>query len=48
MIKQLITDLSYDQISLIQGLSRAKLIAFEIQNSDFKNWIVSELKGYQA
>lgn len=47
MIKQLITDLSYDQISLTQGLSRAKLIAFEIQNSDFKNWIVSELNGYQ-
>jgi hypothetical protein len=46
MIKELIKDLTYDKISLSQALTRAKLIAFEIQNTDFKNWISTELNGY--
>lgn len=46
MIKELIKDISYDQITLNQALMRAKLIAFEINNDDFKNWINKELNGY--
>jgi len=46
MIKELIKDLSYDKITLNQALMRAKLIAFEINNEDFKNWINKELNGY--
>ena len=46
MIKELIKDLTYEKISLSQALSRAKLIAFDIQNLDFKNWISKELNGY--
>lgn len=46
MIKELIKDLSYDKISLNQALMRAKLIAFEINNEDFKSWINKELNGY--
>jgi len=46
MIKELIKDLSYDKITLNQGLMRAKLIAYEINNDDFKNWISKELNGY--
>lgn len=47
MIKDLIKDISYDKITLNQALMRAKLIAFEINNDDFKNWISKELNGYQ-
>lgn len=46
MIKELIKDLSYDNINLNQALMRAKLIAFEINNDDFKSWINKELNGY--
>ncbi|MAP53786.1 hypothetical protein [Altibacter sp.] len=46
MIKQLIKDLTYDQIDLTQGLTRAKIIAFEIENESFKKWISTELNGY--
>lgn len=46
MIKDLIKDLTFDNISLSQGLTRAKIIAFEIENDDFKNWISKELNGY--
>ncbi|TXD51105.1 MULTISPECIES: hypothetical protein [unclassified Polaribacter] len=46
MIKELITDLSYEKISLSQALSRAKLIAYDLQNTDFKNWISKEINGY--
>ena len=46
MIKDLINDLTYDKITLTQALMRAKLIAFEINNEDFKNWINNELNGY--
>jgi len=47
MIKRLIKDLTYNNITLTEGLSRAKIIAFEINNSDFKNWINYELNGYK-
>jgi|26BtaG_2_1085354.scaffolds.fasta_scaffold02645_6 hypothetical protein len=48
MINDLIKDLSYDKITLNQALMRAKLIAFEISNDDFKNWINKELNGYEV
>jgi hypothetical protein len=46
MIKELIKDITFDNISLTQALMRAKLIAFEVNNEDFKNWINNELNGY--
>ncbi|MFD1753582.1 hypothetical protein ACFSC6_00085 [Rufibacter sediminis] len=47
MIKQLIQDLVYDNISLSQALTRAKLIAYKIKDENFKNWINNELNGYK-
>lgn len=46
MIKTLITDIAYDNITLSQALTRAKLIAYKIDNEDFKLWIDNELNGY--
>lgn len=46
MIKRLIKDLTYNNITLSEGLNRAKIIAFEIKNSEFKEWINFELNGY--
>jgi len=46
MIKELIKDLTFDKINLSQGLNRAKLIAYEIENDELKNWISKELNGY--
>lgn len=46
MIKELITDLAYDKITLSQALTRAKLIAYKIDNEDFRLWIDNELNGY--
>jgi hypothetical protein len=46
MIKTLITDITYDNITLSQALTRAKLIAYKIDNEDFKSWIDNELNGY--
>lgn len=48
MIKELIRDLTYDNITVNQGLTRAKLIAYKINNDEFKNWIVNELNGYPS
>ncbi len=48
MIKELIRDLTYDKITLNQGLTRAKLIAYKINNTELKNWIVNELNGYPS
>lgn len=48
MIKELIRDLTYDNITLNQGLTRAKLIAYKIDNSELKNWIGNELNGYSS
>jgi len=47
MIKQLISDIAYDKIKLSQGLTRAKLIANEIKNDIFTNWLNKELEGYK-
>lgn len=46
MIKELIKDISYDKISLNQALTRAKLIAYKIDNGEFISWINNELNGY--
>ncbi|MBP1638660.1 MAG: hypothetical protein H6Q17_243 [Bacteroidetes bacterium] len=48
MIKKLITDLAYDNITLSQALIRAKLIAHKINNEDFRLWIDNELNGYSS
>jgi len=47
MIKDLISDLSYDKIQLSQALSRSKLLAYKINNDDFKEWLRKELEGYE-
>ena len=47
MIKELIKDISYDKISLNQALTRAKLIAYKIDNGEFISWINNELNGYE-
>jgi len=46
MIHELITDIAYDRITVAQGLTRAKLIANQINNHTFKNWLSKELNGY--
>ena len=46
MIKELIKDLVYDNITLSQALTRAKLIAYKIDNNDYRLWIENELNGY--
>lgn len=46
MIKQLIEDITFDRITLSQALTRAKIIAYKISNTQFKDWIASELNGY--
>ena len=46
MIHELITDIAYDHITVAQGLTRAKLIANQIKNDTFKNWLSKELNGY--
>ncbi|MFX0558675.1 hypothetical protein ACOCEA_17895 [Maribacter sp. CXY002] len=46
MIHELITDIAYDRITVAQGLTRAKLIANQIKNETFKNWLSKELNGY--
>lgn len=46
MIKQLITDISFDNISLTQALTRAKIIAHKIGDVNFQNWIKLENEGY--
>jgi hypothetical protein len=48
MIKQLIKDLAFDNISLSQGLTRTKLIENKIKNSILKNWLKKELEGYES
>ncbi|TWP22510.1 hypothetical protein ETU10_10570 [Apibacter muscae] len=48
MIKDLIKDLSSDNISISQALTRAKIIAYKINNNEFKTWINLELNGYKS
>lgn len=47
MINELIRDLVYEKISLSQALTRSKLIARQIKNETFKNWLSKELNGYE-
>jgi len=47
MIKELIRDIAFDKITVSQGLTRAKLIARQIKNETFKNWLNKELNGYE-
>ncbi|HWK03753.1 MAG TPA: hypothetical protein VNS58_08980 [Puia sp.] len=46
MIKHLIHQLSNDQISLSQALTKAKLIASAIEEDSFQRWIIKEIDGY--
>jgi AbiTii-like protein len=46
MIKDLIYDIAYDKINLSQALSRSKLLAYKIDNDNFKEWLRKELEGY--
>lgn len=46
MIKQLIEDVTFERISISQALTRAKIIAYKISNTQFKDWINSEINGY--
>jgi|TARA_B110000908_G_scaffold170483_1_gene230191 hypothetical protein len=47
MIKQLIKDLAFDNITLSQGLTRTKLIENKVKNNILKNWLKKELEGYE-
>lgn len=47
MIKQLITDIAYDNIKLSQAITRAKLVENKIKNDTFKKWLNKELEGYE-
>lgn len=46
MIKELIEDLTFDNITLAQALTRAKIIAYKSKNEQFKDWLQSEINGY--
>ena len=47
MIKKLITDIANDTVSLSQALTKAKIIAYQIDNKTFQEWLKNELEGYQ-
>jgi hypothetical protein len=47
MIKELIRDIAFDNITVSQALTRAKLIAHQIKNETFKSWLNKELNGYE-
>lgn len=47
MIKQLVQDIAYDNITLSKALTRAKLISNRIKNEKFKQWITKEVEGYK-
>ncbi len=46
MIKQLIIDLSHDNITLSQALTRTKILAYKLNNDTLRNWIKKETDGY--
>lgn len=46
MIQSLIKDLAYDNITLSQGLTRAKLVQSKLKVDELKNWLTNELNGY--
>lgn len=47
MIKDLISDIANDKITLSQALMRSKMVAFKIKNNTFKEWIKKETEGYE-
>jgi hypothetical protein len=47
MIKELITDITFDKITLSQALTRTKLVENKIKNATLKAWIAKELSGYE-
>jgi hypothetical protein len=48
MIKHLIYQLSDDQISTSQALTKTKLIASCLEEDSFQRWVVKEIDGYEA
>ena len=44
MIRKIINDLACDKITLSKALTMAKIIASDIKNETFKQWIKSELE----
>ncbi|MBS1519820.1 MAG: hypothetical protein JST50_02395 [Bacteroidetes bacterium] len=48
MIKSLIDEIAYDKITLTQALTRAKVLAFKIENITFQEWLKKELEGYET
>lgn len=46
MIRKIINDLACDSITLDKALTMSKIIASDIKNETFKQWIKSELEGY--
>lgn len=48
MIKELINEIFEDKIPLSQALTKAKVIAYKIKNTDLKNWLNQEITGYET
>jgi hypothetical protein len=48
MIKRLIEDLANDNITLTQALTRAKILAFQLDNEILQEWLKFELEGYDG
>lgn len=46
MIKQLINDITFDNIDLSQALTRSKFVVSKVDNTPFKSWLKKELEGY--
>ena len=47
MINELIKEIVYDKITVSQCLTRTKLIARQIKNETFTDWLNKELNGYK-
>jgi hypothetical protein len=48
MIKRLIEDLANDNVTLTQALTRAKILAFQLDNLILQEWLKYELEGYEG
>lgn len=48
MIKDLIKQIAYEEITISKALTIAKIIAKKIENTDFEEWIKNELNGYPS
>ena len=46
MIKQLITDVAFENITLSQALTRSKIVAAILDNKIFTTWLKNEIEGY--